>query len=158
MVSLIASVEELQARLDWTLPDNEIGVAEGALRDLSDDARYYGLSGWDSVSAPEMVKSLVLRAAARFMRNFEGFAQSRAGDETVIWAEHDRAPDTAEFSRPEIDRLRELANGRPAGLVSVGTYAWQTKYVEGDLMVWDGRAWMPWVAAKDADWYRRVMG
>lgn len=157
MSDMIASLEELQARLDWTLPVEEEGVARGALTDLSEDARTYGQAGWTSITAPALVKSLVLRAAARYMRNFEGFAQSRAGDETVVWMEHDRAPDTAEFSQAEIARLADLASGPKQSLHSVGTYAWQTRYVDQDLMVSDGTALLPWVAAKDVDWYKRVM-
>lgn len=32
-----------------------------------------------------MVKTLVLKPAARYMRNSNGYAQSRAGDETSPW-------------------------------------------------------------------------
>lgn len=119
----IASVEELQARLDWTLDAGEQGVAEAALSDLSDDARFYGHAKWDSATAPRQVKSLVLRAAARYMRNPDGFVQSRAGDETLVWSDRGDEAATAAFTEKEQKMLAVMA-GRGNGLVSVGITAW----------------------------------
>ena len=155
---MIASLAELEARLDWELPPEEVGIAEGALADLSEDARAYGNPGWGSDTAPLIVKSLVLRAAARYMRNFEGYQQSRAGDETVIWFETEHAPDTAEFTPTERRRLEELANGRPMALTTVGSYAWQSRSGQRDVIyAHDGNKPIPWVSSEESDFYRRVM-
>lgn len=119
----IATLTELQERLEWTLDAGETGIATGALEDLSEDARFYGSQRWDSVTAPRQVKSLVLRAAARFMRNPDGFTQSRAGDETVAWGDRGDSAGTAEFSGKEQKMLAALS-GRGTGLISVGVTAY----------------------------------
>lgn len=123
MVDDIATLEELEERIDWTLDDGEKRVATGALTDLSDDARFYGSDYWDSIAAPRQVKSIVLRAAIRYLRNFEGFVQSRAGDETIIWTDDGSEAGTAHFNAREQKILAELA-GRVTGLVSVGVIAY----------------------------------
>jgi hypothetical protein len=119
----LATLPELQARLDWQLDTGEQSVATGALSDLSDDARFYGSSRWDSDTAPRQVKSLVLRAAARFMRNPDGFVQSRAGDETIQWVDGGEDAGTAHFTEREEKILATLA-GRGTGLTSVNVVAY----------------------------------
>lgn len=117
MADAIATLADLQARLDWELDLSEEGVAQGAIDDLSDDARFYGKSTWDSTTAPRQVKSLVLRAAVRYVRNPDGYITSRAGDETVQWAENSDAG-TAAFTEQERKMLAQIA-GRGSGIVSV---------------------------------------
>lgn len=123
MADELVTLPELQARLDWTLDSGEQNVAEGALADLSDDARFYGSNRWDSNTAPRQVKSLVLRAAARHMRNPDGFVQSRAGDETIVWSDGGEDSGTAHFTDREEKILASLA-GRGTGLTSVSVTAW----------------------------------
>lgn len=123
MADSIATLLELKERLDWELDEGEERVATGALEDLSEDARFYGSDYWDSVASPRQVKSLVLRAAARYMRNFEGYVQSRAGDETIIWTDDGSEAGTAHFNRREQKILAELS-GRVTGLTSVGVIAY----------------------------------
>lgn|GEM_PF-1589796 len=123
MADEIATLPELQSRLDWDLDAGEENVATAALEDLSDDARFYGSDRWDSLAAPRQVKSLVLRAAVRHMRNFEGFVQSRAGDETIQWTDLGEDAGTAHFTSREEKMLLALA-GRGTGLVSVGVVAY----------------------------------
>ena len=123
MADEFATVPELQARLDWELDAGEQGVAQGALEDLSDDARYYGSASWDSGNAPRQVKTLVLRAAARFMRNPDGYLQSRAGDETLIWGDRGHESGSAYFTDKEQQQLAQLA-GKNQGFYSVEVTAW----------------------------------
>jgi hypothetical protein len=118
----LATLPELQSRLDWALDTGEQSVATAALADLSDDARFYGSQRWDSTTAPRQVKSLVLRAAARFMRNPDGFVQSRAGDETIQWSDNGEDAGTAHFTEREQKILGALA-GRGQGIASVQTVA-----------------------------------
>lgn len=121
----LATVDELQARLDWVLDAGEQGVAEGALEDLSDDARFYGASSWtDDLVAPRQVKSLVLRAAARFMRNPDGYTQSRAGDETLAWADQGENAGSAFFTQKEQQMLGRIAGTNTSSIVSVPLEAW----------------------------------
>lgn len=122
-----ASLEELENRLDWTLDTGEQRVAESALEDASDLARAHGRD-WDNAStAPRLVRTLVLKACARYMKNYQGYTQSRAGDEAVAWS--DKAGEdmgTVYFSRDEIKLLEGLA-GRRTSLISVEVTAWNPK-------------------------------
>lgn len=124
MAQEFATVDELQARLDWVLDEHEQGVAAGALADLSEDARYYGLDLWDSFSAPRQAKSLVLRAAARYMRNPDGYTQSRAGDETLAWTDLGENAGAAYFNSREQKMLADLAGRSTSGLHVVPLVAW----------------------------------
>lgn len=119
----LATLVELKERLEWTLDAGEERAAAGALSDLSDDARFYGSTQWEMNSVPRQVKGLVLRAAARFIRNPDGFVQSRAGDETVGWGDRGDDAVTAQFTRQEQDMLAAIA-GRRQGLVSAGIVAY----------------------------------
>lgn len=122
----LATTTELQARLEWTLSADEVKVATGALDDLSDDARDYGSQDWvDAETAPPQVVRLVLRAARRFMENYEGFVMSRSADETAQFPDRGDSAGSPEFSEKEIGRLRRLA-GRD-GLYSVELSAWDTQ-------------------------------
>jgi hypothetical protein len=122
MADTLATLPELQARLDWELEPGEQNVAIGALEDLSDDARFYGSSRWNSTNVPRQVKSLVLRAAARYLRNPDGFVQSRAGDETIVWTDRGEDAGTAHFNTREEKTLGSIA-GRGTGLTSVNVVA-----------------------------------
>jgi hypothetical protein len=119
-----ASLEELTARLDWTLDEGEERIAHSSLEDASELARAHGRD-WDADTAPRLVRTLVLKAAARYMKNYQGYITSRAGDETVGWS--DKAGEdmgTVYFSRDEIKMLQDLA-GRRTALISVPVVAWQ---------------------------------
>jgi len=124
MEDALATVDDLQDRLDWVLDEGEQGVATGALEDLSDDARFYGSSSWDSTNAPRQVRSLVLRAAARFMRNPDGYTQSRAGDETLAWADRGEDAGSAFFTKKEQQMLARLAGVSSTSVMSVPLQAW----------------------------------
>jgi hypothetical protein len=81
-----ATLDELKARLDWTLDADEERIATSALEDASDLARGYAGRDWpDGATAPRLVRTLVLKACKRYMTNPSGYTQSRAGDETLGW-------------------------------------------------------------------------
>lgn len=122
-----ANLEELKARLDWTLDADEERIAASALTDASNWARHYGRD-WPAETAPFMVKTLVLKASQRYMNNPEGYTQSRAGDETLIW--NDESGENAGsvyFTAGEIATLRELAGRGTASLVSAPISAWGSR-------------------------------
>lgn len=120
----LVSVEELAARLPFVMDEDETREAEGALEDLSDDARSYGRATWlNPTSAPRQVRNLVLRAAARHMKNYDGFTTSRAGDESVGWTDRGEQAGSAYFTAAEIKLLRGLS-GR-GGFASVPLSTWQ---------------------------------
>ena len=152
-----ATVEELQARLDFTMTEAERGVAQGALEDLSIDARTYGRPTWQPLTAPALVRSLVLRAAARFMRNYDGYSESRAGDETVGWQETGRQADTAEFHPREIAQLQALKG--QTGFGTLGITVWgNQRNVYDEIWVRDdnGRD-IPFIHEKESKFYQRMM-
>lgn len=124
----LATLDELKARLDWTLDSDEERIAQSALEDASILARVYsGLDLPDPQSAPRMIKTLVLRASARYMRNPDGYVTSRAGDETLAW--NDDAGEnagTVYFTDDEQDLLKEIG-GRKGGLASVQITAWNSR-------------------------------
>ncbi|WP_412076899.1 hypothetical protein ACLF6K_17440 [Streptomyces xanthophaeus] len=121
-----ATLDELRDRLDWELDADELRIAAGALEDASDLAATYGRE-WPEATAPRLVRTLVLKSAARYLRNPNGYTQSRAGDETLAWSDaHGRDAGSVYFTREEIRLLEELA-GRKRGIVSVAVSAWGTK-------------------------------
>ncbi|QXE37125.1 hypothetical protein KQY30_25805 [Streptomyces sp. GMY02] len=119
-------MDELKGRLDWELDEDELRIATGALDDASDLAATYGRE-WPEGTVPRLVRTLVLKAAARYMRNPNGYTQSRAGDETLAWSDaHGRDAGSVYFTREEIRLLEDLA-GRKRGISSVIVSAWGTK-------------------------------
>lgn len=126
----LATVEELQGWLSWDLSAGEEREATGALAVLSDEARSVGDPGWlDDTITPGAVKNLVLKAAARYMKNYDGFTMSRAGDETVQFSDNKLRSGSAYFTQDERDALAKHA-GMGTGWGSVGTYAY-------------GKTWIP---------------
>lgn len=122
----LATIEDLQGRLDFPLVDAEAGVdlttvAQNALEDLSEDALFYGKASWTADDVPPVVKSTIIRAAARHMKNPDGFSQSRSGDELVMWG-RTVAPDagSAAFTAGEVQKIQRAASGG-AVLPSFGT-------------------------------------
>ena len=116
-----ATLIELQGRLEWTLDADEERAATGVLEDLSAWARHYGRN-WDALTAPILVKTLVLGAAARFMRNPDKYTTSRAGDETVGWTDRGAEAAAQPFIPSEIVALKALV--RPVAFGSVSMTAW----------------------------------
>ncbi|AKY03544.1 head-tail adaptor Ad1 [Streptomyces phage Hydra] len=143
-----ATLDELKGRLDWTLDADEERIATGALEDASDLAAYYGNNWADAASAPRLVRTLVLKAAARYMRNPGGYTQSRAGDETLGW--NDSAGENAGtvYFTDEEQRLLSSLAGRNPGIFSVPISAWNSKISHGTGYVPDagGQADIPFFA------------
>lgn len=125
-----ASLFDLTDRLDWTLSDDETRVAEAALEDASELACLYGRPTWTKANAPRQLKTLILRSVVRYMRNPEGYIQSRAGDETVIWSDTRTPGGTFEFTADEQALIGQLA-GRTKAFGSVPITAWGTNLRRG---------------------------
>lgn len=122
-----ATLDELKARLDWTLDADEERIATSALEDASDLACLHAGREWTDVSVPRIVRTLVLKACKRYMNNPSGYTQSRAGDETLGWND-DQGEDagTVYFSRDEQRMLQEIG-GRKPGLLSAQVSAWNSQ-------------------------------
>jgi hypothetical protein len=119
----LVSLADLQERLDWNLGADEERIAASALKDAGDLAYVYGRN-WSADTVPRQVKTLVLKAVVRYMRNPDGYTQSRAGDESVSW--NDAAGEnagTVYFTADEIDLLKSLAGKKPT-ISSVPVLAW----------------------------------
>ena len=122
MTDLLASVDDLVARLDWELDEAELRIATAAIEDLSDDARHYGVATWTTGTVPRSVRTIILRAAVRYMRNPDGYIQSRAGDEIVGWAPRNTAG-AAEFTPEEKAEIKDMARrGSPMRVVGIYSY------------------------------------
>lgn len=121
----LATVEELAEHLPFVMDPDEEREAAGALIDLSDEARHYGSSRWlDPATTPQAVINLVLRAARRHMKNYDGYIESRAGDESVRWSDKGvEFAGSAHFTPAEVLRLGELGGYRRSTFHSVGVYA-----------------------------------
>ncbi|MFE2104312.1 hypothetical protein ACFXAF_00300 [Kitasatospora sp. NPDC059463] len=125
-----ATLDDLKGRLDWELDEDELRIAAAALEDASDLAAEYGRD-WPPDRVPRLVRTLVLKATSRYLRNPAGYTQSRAGDETLAWSDaHGRDAGTVYFTREEIRLLAELAGRRPT-LSSVPVSAWSTRMRPG---------------------------
>lgn len=118
-----ASLVELTARLDFTLDVEQTRDATDALEYLSELARHHGKPWLDAASAPRLVKNLVIAAAKRYLRNPDGYTQSRAGDETLAWTDRGHDAGTPYFTDREVKML-ETIGGR-SGIISVPTFAWR---------------------------------
>jgi hypothetical protein len=103
-----ATVEDVQAGLEWTLSASEETLCTGALTTLSGDARFYGREWFDRSDAPYQVHNLVVKACRRYLRNPDGYITSRAADETVTWTDRRQEAGEAHFTDREIEQLRSL--------------------------------------------------
>ena len=81
----LVTLEELEAKLGQVLDDEEKRDAEGALEEASMLVRHYGAPWPDPAKAPQVAKTLVIRSVKRYLKNPDGYTQSRAGDESVAW-------------------------------------------------------------------------
>src|SRR4051794_40804003 len=95
-----AEVDDVQRRLDFTLDELEAESVLAALEDLSDEARFIAERDWEVVSTvPNLVRNTVVKAVARWAKNMNGYVQSRAGDETVVWSDLGPEAGAPEFTR-----------------------------------------------------------
>jgi hypothetical protein len=118
----LATLEDLKARLEWELDADETRAAHGALDDLSDQALHYGRSTWTAATVPTLVRNTILAATTRYLRNPDGYTQSRAGDETLTWSDRGHDAGTPYFTEREVKLISGFA-GR-AGIGSIPVTAW----------------------------------
>lgn len=108
-----AGVEDVQRRLDFTLDELEQGVVTSHLEDMSDEARYHAGREWpDPLDVPNLVKRTVIKCVARWARNMNGYIVSRAGDETLTWADLGPEAGAPEFTAKEIKLLKAMGSQR----------------------------------------------
>lgn len=144
-MAALATLDELKARLDWTLDAQEESLAETALEDASTLVRGHGLE-WTPENVPPIAKTIALGAARRFMVNHMGVTVSRAGDETLTWDGVGDKAGTVYLTREEKQMLAGLS--RPTGFGNLPTSAWDTvehslPYTAGMVPVSNGHKKFP---------------
>jgi hypothetical protein len=148
----LAALEDLKARLEWELDADETRAAHAALEDLSDQALHYGRSTWTAATVPALVRNTILAATTRYLRNPDGYTQSRAGDETLTWTDRGHDAGTAYFTDRETKLIQGFA-GR-AGIGSIPVVAWGNKrrYAPGYVPVQGGGDPFPLYADEIEPW------
>lgn len=120
----LITIEELADVLEWEMDEGEMRLARGVIEELSDEARRVGNLAWlGPYCTPDPVRRIVRAAARRHMRNPDGYVQSRAGDETVVWS--DKTRPVAEFTEAETAAIRSYA-GR-GNVTSVPIYGFSAR-------------------------------
>lgn len=121
----LVTPEQLAAKIPFVMDEDERREAAGALESLSDDARYYGKAQWTTQSvAPRQVVNLIIRAAVRHMKNYDGYVQSRAGDEALTWTDRGENAGSAYFTKSEIAMLRDMGGNQRSGFHTVPLVAY----------------------------------
>lgn len=109
-----AQAMDVQRRLDFTLDELETSAVQLALEDLSNEARFIAGREWSDVgNVPNVLRTLVVKAVARWARNMDGYVQSRAADETLIWSDlKSEEVGAPHFTRSEVNLIRAVGSGR----------------------------------------------
>lgn len=108
---------------------DELREIDLTLASLSDDARLYGNSNWtDPSKCPQSVKNTILVAARRYMKDYQAFIISRAGDEQVQFTDRGEEMGSASFTEAEIKKLAKIAGVMKSSMVAVPTTAWHMTY------------------------------
>ncbi len=75
----LATVDQLTARLGYTLTGADLAMAEAALADASAVVRAYGLPWSNPDTVPDVARSITLAAAERRVRSPEGYRMEMQG-------------------------------------------------------------------------------
>lgn len=138
-MTALASLTMVAERLDFDLDEAQEIAVEGALEDLSEEARFYGGQDWPMPEdAPNIVRTTIAKATARWARNMNGYIQSKAADEAVTWAEAGDAAGSAAFSAAELKLLKAVGEGRK-GSPAFGTITIVARGPRTGALSWDGR-------------------
>lgn len=150
-----ATLAELVARCDWTFDDDETRAAPGYLDEASDLARMYGRENWTAANSPRMLKGLVISAVRRFMRNPDGYVQSRAGDEALQWSDLHENAATIYFTTSEIKLIRGLAGTnslRTAQVTAWGNRRQGPRVGNVSVAGYEGEKAFPYFADPESPW------
>lgn len=162
MDETLVTLTELKARCDWDFDDDETRAAPGYLEEASDLVRSYGRN-WTATNAPRMAKNIVISAVRRFMRNPEGYVQSRAGDETLAWRDGGEDSASIFLTKGEKKLLRTMAGTGGIHSVTVSAFgpqrpraAYRDGYIDPALTVpvagYQGEAAFPYFGKVEEPW------
>lgn len=154
-----ADLQDLEDQLDFDLDEQAQRQAVAKLQLASDYAAHYAGIEWQESRAPRIVKSIVLNVVERYMRNPDGYTQSRAGDETLMWDDNSgKGP--FHFTDEEKEILQNLGRVNP-GLYSVQTFQHSNRPLPDDYWVRTGSALgdeLPMFTGSDVRRYGRIAG
>lgn len=125
--------ETLAEQLDFALDEQGVKQATRRLEMASNLARHYGLDTWTDTAVPSVVRDIVLNVVERYMRNPDGYTQSRAGDETVAWRDPGDEGNWY-FSENEKEILGSLGK-QSFGFGSITMTPWRTVAQPADTFV-----------------------
>ena len=111
----LASVQDLEKRLNMVLQGTDRAQAESYLWDASSLVRTYGLPWPDPDKAPDVAVTVTLAAAERKCRNPEGYRMEMEG--SYQYQLPASLPSGVGLTQEEIDLLREVSGS--GGLQSV---------------------------------------
>jgi hypothetical protein len=154
-----ADLQDLEDQLDFELDEGAQRAAVARLQQASDYAEHYAGTTWSESKAPRIVKSIVLNVVERYIRNPDGYTQSRAGDETLMWDDN-AGKGTFFFTDEEKAILRGLVRVNP-GLYSVQTFQHPVSAAADDYWVRTGDGLgmeMPLLTGSEARRMRRLEG
>lgn len=121
----LATVDDVAARIEEDITPALEKLIVSALEEASDLARYYGKEWESEEDAPPTVRRIVAAAAARWVRNPDGFSQNRAGDESLSWHEVKYDPGTIYLTDLEVERIQRLVTPvKLPGFGSIQMQAW----------------------------------
>ena len=155
MEDALVSVEEVQAKLSYEMSPEDERECERSIEEMSDEARRIGSRRWGTPGVtPGSIKRLIVRSVARHMKNYDGFTVSRAGDETLGWADLGEDAGSAYFTDKEERAIRGVAGYNTTGFTSVQLSFDQPvrRDAAGYVPVSSGGANFPLFPSEDGPW------
>lgn len=150
MTSLV-DIDRAEKALDWDLTDAECIDLEDQAEYLSDLARQEGGQTWPTV-CPSIVESTIRAALVRYMRNADGYTQSRAGDETLGWDGIGDKAGAPYFTASELKTIRTAGGRRAFGSVLMNAWGSSNRLRDGNVPDPDGGKPFPLFPNGDGPW------
>lgn len=161
-MTAFADVGDVEDRLDFELSEKELKMADSALEDASVLAQHvagYAGRGWTADKVPRVVRMIVLNTVVRYMQNPDGYLQSRAGDETLVWPDR-KGEAGLYFTKAQVETLTGLGNINVPGFGSIGVFAYGNRGPSGDWCapVQGSNEGFPWLAEGTTPSWRPAYG
>lgn len=126
-------LSDFEDNIDFVLDEQGQRQAQRRLEMASNMAMQYAKRTWTVANVPPIVQDIVLNVVERFMRNPDAYTQSRAGDETVAFADRGEAGSWY-FTSEEKDILAGFGPyKKPLGTIRMTP--WQTRDTNRTIFV-----------------------
>lgn len=127
------SLTDLEDSIDFELDEQGKRQAKRRLEMASNLARYTAGIEWPDDKCPAIVRDIVLNMVERYMRNPDAYNTSRAGDETVGWADGD---ERGNWYLTEEEKAILTSLGKPSfGIGSISVSVWGTRPTPNTIFV-----------------------